>query len=140
MNIYVLRSGQKQGPYSCGQVRDQLASGHLQVDDPAWHEGLANWAPLGSVLRLEDSPPLALVGQTQYTEPAVESYPCPRCRGELRYQMESPSAAAGCIIILLGLLFAPLIIGIPIIIYGIVLMGKEKKYWHCRSCGTMFPV
>jgi len=39
-----------------------------------------------------------------------------------------------------GAVFAPLLIGIPILIYGAVLMGKRREYWHCTSCGTQFPV
>jgi hypothetical protein len=71
--------------------------------------------------------------------PPQYQYPCPRCRGELVYQVESPNSGTGCIIVILGLILAPFIIGIPIVIYGFVQMGKKKRYWHCRSCGTVYP-
>ncbi len=69
----------------------------------------------------------------------VTQHPCPKCRGALAWVSEKPQGGAGCLLIVLGLLFTPLLIGIPIFIYGIVLMGKRQEYWHCTSCGTQFP-
>jgi hypothetical protein len=72
------------------------------------------------------------------TEP-LPQHPCPRCNGALWYQVESPNSGTGCIIVILGALLSPILIGIPIVIYGFVQMGKKRRYWHCRSCGTTFP-
>lgn len=65
--------------------------------------------------------------------------PCGRCGGPLMYQEKSENQGSGCIVAVLGLLFAPVLIGIPILIYGFVMMSKKKKYYHCSQCGTQFP-
>jgi hypothetical protein len=65
--------------------------------------------------------------------------PCPRCRGELLLVSESPNKGTGCIVVLLGFLFAPCIFGIFIVIYGFGMMNETKQQWHCRSCGTVYP-
>lgn len=125
MKIYVSRHGERYGPYSLGHVRTMLAAGQVKADDLACYEGSAEWLPLDTVLAIE--------------KPVSPAYPCPRCGGELSYQVEKTDTGTGCIVILLGVLLAPILIGLVIIFFGIHLMGKTKTYWHCRSCGTVFP-
>lgn len=55
-------------------------------------------------------------------------------------RVEKPEQGTGCIILILGLVLAPVLIGIPIVIWGIVLMGKQKRHWHCANCGSIFPI
>lgn len=50
MDIHVVKSGQPTGPYSESQVREMLQNGALSLSDLAWHEGLAGWIPLETVL------------------------------------------------------------------------------------------
>ena len=50
MQIHVAKNGQKMGPYSEAQVREMLASGSIAGTDLGWHEGLADWVPLSSLL------------------------------------------------------------------------------------------
>ncbi len=64
---------------------------------------------------------------------------CRRCLGLLVLRSESTDNGTGCLVLLVGLLFAPVLIGIPIAIYGIVLMNKSRRYLHCTGCGTIYP-
>ncbi len=56
MQLYIHRDGQQYGPYSLEEARDYLASGSLAPDDLAWHDGAADWIPLGSVTELAPAP------------------------------------------------------------------------------------
>lgn len=80
--------------------------------------------------------PIAEQPKKQFTGPPVD---CSNCGGLLKKTAEGTSEGSGCIVILLGLLLSPVLIGIPIIIYGIHLMGKTKSFWQCRTCGQQFP-
>lgn len=64
---------------------------------------------------------------------------CPKCTGSLAFIREYPNKGAGCGIAMVGLLLTPVLIGIPIILWGLWMSGKESNRWHCRGCGTMFP-
>lgn len=50
MQIHIAKNGQRMGPYSEEQVRQMLASGSIAATDLAWHEGMADWQPVASVL------------------------------------------------------------------------------------------
>lgn len=50
MNIYITKDGQQLGPYSLADVQSQLAQGVISTSDFAFHEGLADWQPLASIL------------------------------------------------------------------------------------------
>jgi hypothetical protein len=45
----------------------------------------------------------------------------------------------GCLVMLLGLLLAPILIGIPIIFYGLHLSDQGRSVWWCNSCGVQIP-
>jgi len=49
MQIYIHRDGLQFGPYSIEQAKGYIASGNLLGTDLAWHEGSADWVPLGQV-------------------------------------------------------------------------------------------
>lgn len=66
--------------------------------------------------------------------------PCPQCCGPLALIVDRPQHGAGCILMLLGALSAPLLIGIPVLVYGVLLAGKTVRRWHCRHCGRQFPI
>jgi hypothetical protein len=57
----------------------------------------------------------------------------------MRKTREAKNRVGGCIVILLGLLLAPVLIGIFIIIYGIGLMNECNDYWVCDPCCLKFP-
>jgi Domain of unknown function (DUF4190)/GYF domain 2 len=46
MQIYVHRNNQQIGPFIEAEVRAQLASGAISVQDHAWWQGQAGWVPL----------------------------------------------------------------------------------------------
>lgn len=64
---------------------------------------------------------------------------CPQCSGELRLATEHTERGTGVIVILIGILLAPCLLGIPILVYGLVMVNRIKSYRHCRMCGRTFP-
>jgi len=64
---------------------------------------------------------------------------CSHCGAALKAESESQSPGTGCIIAILGAALAPICIGIPIIIYGLHLMGKRRGMWRCTRCEATFP-
>jgi ribosomal protein L37AE/L43A len=64
---------------------------------------------------------------------------CSKCGGGLRKEASAKSEGSGCLIVLVGLVLAPILIGIPIVIYGIHLMSKKEGTWRCRKCQATFP-
>jgi uncharacterized membrane protein YhaH (DUF805 family) len=52
--IHISRNGQKEGPYTTGQIQQMLADGSIARYTLAWKEGLSQWVPLSQIL---DSPP-----------------------------------------------------------------------------------
>ena len=94
MLIHVGRSGQQLGTFSPEQIRAALASGQLRPDDIAWHEGLADWAPLGSLVALLAPPPVETEparAERPAAAPAMGTQPA---RGASAAPME-PKASAG---------------------------------------------
>lgn len=64
---------------------------------------------------------------------------CSNCGSPLKKGKEAKSEGTGCLIAILGLVLTPVLIGIPIILYGIHLMGKREGFWRCTKCGSKFP-
>ncbi|MCE0496602.1 MAG: PrsW family glutamic-type intramembrane protease [Methylacidiphilales bacterium] len=50
MQIYLTQDGSHTGPFTLEEVQRMLGSGQRSPDDYAWHQGLANWVPLSSIL------------------------------------------------------------------------------------------
>lgn len=78
MLIHIGRSGQQLGTFSPEQIRAALASGQLRPDDIAWHEGLADWAPLGSLVALLAPPPVAPASPVMAAQPARSASAAPK--------------------------------------------------------------
>jgi hypothetical protein len=93
--IYIERNCERYGPYSQEEVTAGLADGTFLPTDLACRCGYAVWVPLQK--------PLA--GERQN--------PCPQCRGELSIPTENPNRGTGVIVLVLGILFAPVCLGIP---------------------------
>ena len=49
-NIYLLKEGKQQGPYTEGQVRHMLSSGLASPKDMGWHAELTEWIPVGLIV------------------------------------------------------------------------------------------
>ncbi|MDR0534426.1 MAG: DUF4190 domain-containing protein [Verrucomicrobiales bacterium] len=60
--IFIGKNGQKLGPFSVAEIKQKLANGEISKFDLAWHEGLAEWKPLGFLQEIaangEIPPPL----------------------------------------------------------------------------------
>lgn len=77
MDIYVFQNGEQRGPFSRRDVFQEMQDGRLSPDDLAWHEGMEDWKPLGSLLRGMVSVPVALAepvaARPRYPSPARSS-------------------------------------------------------------------
>ena len=77
-------------------------------------------------------------------ESLVADHPARKCGNcgstTLTRTEQRPQAGAGCIIALIGLVLAPVLLGIPIILYGLHLRGKVEMQDVCNSCGARLPV
>jgi len=49
MQIYLARNNEQAGPYTLEQVNAMLSNKQIVLTDLAWHEGMANWLPLGQL-------------------------------------------------------------------------------------------
>src|SRR5262245_48230408 len=49
---YYAQNGQQYGPVSGSQLQQLAAAGNIQPADLVWQEGMANWAPAGSITNL----------------------------------------------------------------------------------------
>jgi GYF domain 2 len=84
MNYFLFLNGQQTGPYTEDQLRQFLAAGQIQATDFAWYEGLADWAPIASLLPAETAAPVAA--------PAPQPAPAPAAipEGKLRKEPVVP--------------------------------------------------
>lgn len=64
---------------------------------------------------------------------------CARCGGTIRKTSAATSEGSGCLIALVGLLLAPLLIGIPILIWGLSMASRRVGFWECQRCGNKAP-
>jgi len=46
MDIWLIRDGEKTGPFHDFEIRRRIETGELSGTTPAWHEGLGAWKPL----------------------------------------------------------------------------------------------
>jgi uncharacterized RDD family membrane protein YckC len=49
MNIWIIRDGEKIGPFPDYEIRQKINDGELNGATPAWHEGLTDWATLEKI-------------------------------------------------------------------------------------------
>jgi len=56
MNIYLYLNDQQTGPYTEEQLRTMLISGTINTEQLSWHEGLAEWQPLKTILSIAPIP------------------------------------------------------------------------------------
>jgi hypothetical protein len=63
--VFLYKDDQQVGPFSPEQIRTLVANGHFSYDDPAWHEGMAEWESLRNVFERLDVPPPIPVAPTQ---------------------------------------------------------------------------
>jgi hypothetical protein len=68
-----------------------------------------------------------------------QRFTCWRCGGRYTQITSQPNKGSGCIVIALGVILAPVLIGVILIIYGLQMMGETQSHWQCRSCGLTLP-
>jgi hypothetical protein len=94
MQIYLLQNGQQTGPFTAEQVRDKVFSCEISENDLGWHESLAGWQPLNTILSFnaplpapKPLPPLPV----QSNPPPFTSSPvaCPTC-GNPKWRASDP--------------------------------------------------
>ena len=49
---YVVKNGNRRGPFTSAQVRQMVATGELKPTDMLWKDGMANWIQASSVTEL----------------------------------------------------------------------------------------
>lgn len=54
MSLYILKNGEKQGPYEDDQVLASLRCGLYAPDDRGWRAGMADWQPLSTIFTTEE--------------------------------------------------------------------------------------
>jgi uncharacterized protein (UPF0333 family) len=84
-----VRNKEKHGPYSVEDVQAYLSSGHLQLNDLAWREGMKDWVPLSQFpglnlleVRLPPPPPIVptpVVAKTPVTKRGPSAFSCSGC-------------------------------------------------------------
>lgn len=66
-----------------------------------------------------------------------ESKSCLRCRKPtVRTHSEAENPGTSCLLLVIGLCFAPLLIGIPVVLYALALGSKKRVVRRCSSCGA----
>ena len=80
MDIFIIREGRQAGPFSEDAVRAFLTEGTARPADMGWCKGMAEWRPLGEVLKLRadekkgsaTQPPAATNGTHEVHVPATD--------------------------------------------------------------------
>ena len=123
MQIYINRNNQQLGPFTEAEVKAQLASGTISLQDHVWWQGQANWVTLAQ------SPFAASVDPT--TPGATPPIPAPPAATTTPYPVGSVPVTSnlaiwalvcGC----LGL-FLSLLASIPAIVLGHLSLSQIKK-------------
>jgi len=114
MQIYISRNNQRFGPYSEGEINRQISTGVVSHSDLAWHEGLPEWRPLGSIFGPSNVPP-----------PLPHSYPPPP---QVEYGSSSFGAGRWSPGDMTALVIFSVILPIVGIIFGIIgLCNRQKR-------------
>ena len=145
--IYVQRSRGTEGPFLRDELIGLVANGQFAPFEEAFLDGGNDVSTVGEILGTGDSIAQAArmwqgTGSSRSSgtlfQPA-NIRPCPQCSGELVLQGNAPDKGTGIIVIVLGILLAPICVGLILIFWGASLMGNQKYYWHCRGCGRTYP-
>lgn len=49
MEVWLIRNGEKSGPFHDYEIRQKISTGDIAPEVPSWHEGLAGWLPISQV-------------------------------------------------------------------------------------------
>ena len=79
LQLYLLLNEQQAGPYTEEQVRDLVKAGSVAQTDYCWHEGIADWQQLNSVLTFQQPLP-SVVPPPAPSQPTKK---CPFCAEQI---------------------------------------------------------
>lgn len=145
---YVQIDGDVLGPLSAGDLVDLAGKGTLKRTDQVARQAGGPWCEANRVKGLfppaEERPVLADVApqpppQPQPTQFRGPPYDCARCGGALLKTRRAPQEGIGCLLLIVGIVLTPLLIGIPVVVAGIFLMCKTEHFYQCRRCGQKVP-
>lgn len=71
----------------------------------------------------------------ELTPPNQRKPACPFCGCEMTRKSQSTDSGIGCLILIIGLVFSPFLIGIPLLFVGIHYMSKKRTIVACPKCG-----
>ncbi|MBE7157907.1 MAG: DUF4339 domain-containing protein [Rhodospirillales bacterium] len=121
--ILVLKDEQQRGPFSVDEINGQLAAGTFELSDLAWHEGLTEWQPLGSIAGVVTGhthnlrPPPPPVRATGWSPPPTSNLSAPSSKALL---------VGGYVCAAVSLLFLPPVLGLAGIICGAVIIKHQR--------------
>lgn len=90
MDFWLIRDGEKAGPFADYDIRSKIEAGELEPDDPVWHEGLDGWRPLQEIVSFQSAferPPAV--------PPPLPTYALPPSVGQGRLPMSRRFWARG---------------------------------------------
>jgi hypothetical protein len=117
MQIYVHRDNQQLGPFTEAEIRAQLASGAISLQDHVWWQGQVNWIQLGQSSLVASSGAV-----TSATPPAPASAPLPAGSMPTTSSLAIWSLVCACLSLVCGILSA-----VPAIILGHLALGDIKR-------------
>lgn len=122
MKIYIEKDGQRTGPFTREELRDQTYRGEVSRNTPAWVEGEADWIPLELVLNRPEQPPAPI--------PTISMA---SGLGQLHDPKEKTAfvwlCIAAAVMWLLIIVVTVFTFGIPLLIFGVV--------WLAAAVGEM---
>jgi hypothetical protein len=126
MAIYLLKNGEKQGPYEKSIVAGWLINGTCSPQDLAWRDGMKEWQPLSTVLLLpEQSQPggilIALFGGLILVGSIVVYFAGQSAQSS---GMTGANVSYGTLVTLGGLGF---FLGLALLITGIIVAAIKKR-------------
>jgi hypothetical protein len=74
----------------------------------------------------------------QHAEPATPT--CVLCKSEKTVEFRHPNRNTGIIMMILGLILTPVIIGLPFLLWGIDMFRFREDWWRCSGCGAATPI
>jgi hypothetical protein len=122
MQIYIHRNNEQLGPFTEAEVKAQLASGAISLQDHVWWQGHANWIPL------DQSPLAASLSPTAPSATPATPSPLPGATAPSVSESVPPTSKLAIWAIVCG--FAGIFCGItqiPAIILGHLSLAEIKK-------------
>ena len=115
MELFLHQNGEQVGPYTEEQLATMVASGGISCDDIVWHEGLAGWLPIKSVIRLPST-----------------TAPNPPQNTNTQKPSDNQKTAKGFVVSRKVLIAAPAILGLFLGYF----VGREHVKYQIRSAFT----